>query len=56
MQGSNPFIIPHTYTAINRAKDLEEYHHTKSYDHEKVPCTLVYKLVEERLTTGEKDT
>ncbi|KAA6310186.1 hypothetical protein EZS27_038466 [termite gut metagenome] len=49
-----PYIIPHTYTAINRAKDLEKYHHAKLHDNEKVPCTLVYELVEELLATGGK--
>jgi hypothetical protein len=49
-----PSIIPNTTIAAKRAKELEKYHIAKSLSHEKVPCTLVYKLVEELLATGGK--
>lgn len=49
-------IVGKTYTAIERAKKLEEYHNTfDNFCHEKSPCTLVHHLVEELLSLGKKE-
>jgi len=50
-----PLMIINTNLAIERAKALESKHVNKMYHHEKTPCTLVYKLVEELLTVGQKE-
>lgn len=47
-------IVAHTHQAIVRAKKLEQYHAVGLPNHKKVPCTLVYHLVEELIKWGGK--
>lgn len=49
-------IIPKTQEAINRAKALDKHFSASSLPyHQKAPCTMVYKLVEELLSLGKKN-
>lgn len=50
----HPMIIPNTMLAIERAKQLEIKHAAVEYNHQKVPCTQIYKLVEALLDKGRK--
>lgn len=51
-----PHIIKSTNEAIKRAKELNNYFTNKNFPHhEMVPCTQVYKLVEELITKGGKE-
>ena len=51
-----PEIIPNTIKAIERAKALEAIHFSNLTPyHQKVPCTLVHKLVEELIRLGGKE-
>lgn len=49
-------IIPKTQEAINRAKALDKHFSASSLPyHQKAPCTMVYKLVEELIRLGNKN-
>jgi len=50
-----PLMVVNTHLAIERAKVLESQHADKAYHHQKAPCTLVYKLVQELLSIGQKE-
>ncbi len=50
-----PLILPKTNIAIQRAKDLVEYHLDKQNHFDKKPCTLVFKLIESIIEKGEKE-
>lgn len=51
-----PEMLPNTAQAIARAKLLEaHFNQPNLQNHEKAPCTLVYKLVEELVRLGGKN-
>lgn len=50
-----PLILPNTNIAIQRAKELHEYHMVKQNHYEKKPCTLVYSLIERIIEKGGRD-
>lgn len=49
-----PLMVGGIKTAIERAKELDEHHPSTVLECEKMPCTMVYELVEELLHHGGK--